>query len=219
MTQFKSNDLTGQRFTRLIALKRIGQDRWGSYIWLCKCDCGKQHTVSAGALRCGNSKSCGCLRGESHGHTTDDNGKLKQTRTYRAWAKAKGRCYNQKDQKYRIYGARGIRMSDEWRASFVAFLRDMGEVPPGLTLDRIKTDGHYEKGNCRWATPLQQANNQRNTRFLTFPDGQVMTVTEAAGTYGVKRETLSEYLRLRGHDRTISHLLGRVGTAAVRKYE
>jgi len=50
-------------------------------------------------------------------------------------------------------------MCDDWKNSFSAFLRDMGRSPKGTSIDRIDVDGHYEAGNCRWATPKEQSNN------------------------------------------------------------
>jgi len=50
-------------------------------------------------------------------------------------------------------------MSDEWK-SFKAFYADMGDRPPGTTLDRIDGEDIYRKGNCRWATPEEQAANK-----------------------------------------------------------
>jgi hypothetical protein len=52
-------------------------------------------------------------------------------------------------------------MCPQWAGSFKVFLADMGERPEGTSLDRIDTNGNYEPGNCRWATPLEQRHNRR----------------------------------------------------------
>lgn len=77
----------------------------------------------------------------------------------------KTRCYNPRATSYPKYGARGIRVCAEWRTNFAAFLRDMGDRPPGTTLDRIDPTGNYEAGNCRWADPkTQNAPGRRRQR-------------------------------------------------------
>ena len=48
-----------------------------------------------------------------------------------------------------------------------------------MTLERINNEGHYEPGNCRWATDAEQRLNKRTSRKLTF-DGKTQTVTEWA---------------------------------------
>jgi hypothetical protein len=77
----------------------------------------------------------------------------------------KTRCYNEKAPKYPNYGGRGIKVCDRWLHSFENFLADMGPKPgPEYSIDRKENDGDYEPGNCRWATPTQQAQNRRERR-------------------------------------------------------
>lgn len=70
------------------------------------------------------------------------------------------RCHNATHDAFKNYGGRGIRVCERW-LTFDNFLDDMGPRPPKLTLDRVNNDGHYERGNCRWATRKQQAANKR----------------------------------------------------------
>jgi hypothetical protein len=152
-------DLTSQRFGRLTVLRFSHTGKWGKAFWACLCDCGRETAVSGEDLKSGNTASCGCFhkthianRTRTHGHTG--------TSIYNRWKEMMGRCYNPKHPRYADYGGRGIRVCERWH-DFTNFLADMGEPPPGLTLDRIDNNKGYEPGNCRWATVQEQNTNQR----------------------------------------------------------
>lgn len=94
----------------------------------------------------------------SHGQANQRDGT--RTSVYTRWADMKQRCLNPNNHAYENYGGRGITVCDRW-VTFENFYADMGDPPPGLSLDRFDNDGNYEPGNCRWATPEEQIANQR----------------------------------------------------------
>jgi hypothetical protein len=60
----KAEDLTGQRFGRLVALEYIRKsNKSPSVYWKCRCDCGNEKLISAKNLKCG-TMSCGCYKKE-----------------------------------------------------------------------------------------------------------------------------------------------------------
>lgn len=85
------------------------------------------------------------------------------TKIYNAWKNLKARCKGYQKKQKKDYKDRGITFCERWK-SFNNFYEDMGEVPEGMSLDRIDNDKGYSKENCRWATGKQQMQNQRPLR-------------------------------------------------------
>ena len=112
----------------------------------------------------------------------------------RIWLGVKARCNNPSYSGYKNYGGRGIKICDRWRV-FANFLEDMGSRPsPAHSIERINNNGHYEPGNCKWATRIEQNRNSRQNVKLTH-NGQTMTAAEWADKLGIKHTTLYERIR------------------------
>lgn len=129
----------------------------------------------------------GCTR---HGHAVGG----RVSPEYKSWASAVERCERPNNKRYAAYGGRGIRMCREWRDSFEAFFAYMGERPSGMSLDRIDVDGHYEPGNCRWATQTYQQRNKRNTKLVTVGN-ESLTCGEWSERTGVPAKAIWRRLK------------------------
>lgn len=163
----QSIDVSGQRFTRLVAVRALKQAGSRRLRWECLCDCGKLAFPTATQLRTGHSKSCGCLSADAARSRVTTHG-LSKSREFNVWQCMIRRCENPKQDDYPRYGGRGISVCPEWRESFVTFLLDMGPRPsPKHSIERMDNNGNYEPGNCRWATNTEQCRNHRRNRLLT----------------------------------------------------
>jgi len=118
-----------------------------------------------------------------------------QQKIARTFASMIERCYNSDSPSYYWYGARGIKICDEWLQDMSAFAADMG-FPPALdySIERIDYNGNYEPSNCRWATAEEQNNNTRRTKLITY-NGKTQSLRDWAKEYNIGGRRLSERLR------------------------
>jgi hypothetical protein len=147
----KKIDLTGSRFGTLIGLQEIE-----SGVWSFKCDCGEICILNKITVRRNSKVNCG-----SDVHSP----RKSHPETYKRWQRMMTRASwpsQEKIHNSKNYFGRGITVCERWK-SFENFLEDMGDCPPGLTIDRIDNDGNYEPGNCRWATYTEQSANKKRS--------------------------------------------------------
>lgn len=127
------------------------------------------------------------------------------SRTHNIWCAMKQRCYYPHGYGYRWYGAKGVTVCDEWKDSYLAFVRDMGHAPMGMTLDRIDNAKGYGPDNCRWASRIEQLVNSsaNQPRAITF-DGRTDTIAGWARHIGITQQAMGTRLRKWPLDRALS---------------
>lgn len=88
---------------------------------------------------------------------------------YNSWQAMKQRCLNPKNPKYVRYGARGIKICDEWLTieGFSSWALNNG-WEEGLTIDRIDNNGNYCPENCRWVSVSENSRKKSTTKLTDF---------------------------------------------------
>lgn len=112
--------------------------------------------------------------------------KYTNKRLGKIWYDIQNRCYNEKCQAYKNYGARGIKVCDEWRNSYSSFENwaYSNGYDNNLTIDRINVNLGYSPNNCRWVTKSQQCNNRANNIFIEY-NGERHSIAEWARIMGM----------------------------------
>lgn len=151
----KNINITGQKFNKLVAVNYVNNEKW-----LFQCDCGKQVIKTTSDVKRGKTVSCSrlCTTGNPSKHPL-----------YQTWDGIKKRCYRENATGYKNYGARGIKMCNEWKESFWNFVKDMGEKPfNACSIERLDNNKDYSKNNCIWASSKQQSENKRNNIYIIY---------------------------------------------------
>ena len=186
-------DLTGQRFGRLIVIKRADNSKDNRAKWLCKCDCGNEKNIVGKSLRKMKTQSCGCLQKEKAKMVNTKHGK-RYTKLNKTWNSMKQRCNNSNCKQYKNYGGRGIKVCEEWVDKENGFMNFynwamQNGFQENLTIDRIDVNGNYEPDNCRWTDMKQQCNNRRDNHNITY-NNETHTIAEWSEILKIKRYTL-----------------------------
>lgn len=165
---------------------------------VCVCKCGNKTTVRNNSLVCSSTRSCGCLHRDAtaakaiHGHNRQHG---KRTSEYNSWACMISRVTNPNNPRWEHYGGRGITVCERWR-DFSVFIADMGEKPEPkfeYSIERENVNGHYDAGNCSWATNAEQQLNRTNNRLLTFY-GKTLTLHEWSAISQISEKSISSRL-------------------------
>lgn len=114
--------------------------------------------------------------------------KLWRTPTYISWEAMRSRCYREGNASFSYYGGRGIKVCERWD-NYHNFLTDMGERPPGHSIDRIDSDKDYTPDNCKWSTIKEQNNNKTINNLIEY-DGRIQTMMQWCEELGLAWTTV-----------------------------
>ena len=197
-------DLIGKRFGRLTVIEFDHYDTSGRSrraIWKCRCDCGNETYVRQNNLKCGTTKSCGCLQKESTRKTKYIHGE-RHTKLYQTWVNMKSRCLNPNVECYERYGGKGITICDDWLVykNFSDWAHQAG-YQDGLTIERIDPAGNYCPENCEWITFAE------NCRRAGQKDcwGKNLETGEYVEFHGIRAFANSRGLSYKAIDRVLHH--------------
>ena len=159
--------------------------------WQCRCVCGNETRVCHYQLVRGKTRSCGCIQ-VKHGETRAWE---KPSPEWQTWTYMRSRCNSPSNAQYPRYGGRGIKVCARWEESYNNFLEDIGRKPtPTHSIERIDVNGNYEPGNCKWATPREQARNRSNNVKLEL-NGVWLCARDWAEKIGVKEGTICKRIK------------------------
>lgn len=126
-----------------------------------------------------------------------------------------GRCYDTSNKAYRWYGAKGVRVCDEWikfPEKFEEWALSNG-YQIGLTIDRIDSNQGYYPENCRWISLKENARYKSTTRFITVGN-KTMSGKQWAAYLQVGPNRINTMIRQKGIEATKRFIQTKLKTIA-----
>lgn len=170
------NNMSGLIIDHLHVDYYVGKLKHKNIVYMCTCKCGNKILRTKDYL---HDKafyhSCGCQNiNNSNRATHGDSRKGQITHLYMIWCSMRYRCDSPNNHAYSKYGAKGIKVCDEWNnkengyENFKDWAYNKADPPyqDGLSIDRIDCDIGYCPENCRWLTHEEQQFNKRHTLYL-----------------------------------------------------
>lgn len=191
----KIKDHTGEVYGKLKVLEFV-ERKDKKTCWKCRCSCGNEVIYPITYLTSGDTKSCGCLKKEMAAKNGRKNSFVKNHRLYTIWIDLRRRCYNKSRKNYQYYGAKGIKVCEEWKDNFKNFQDWAFEngYDDTLTIDRININDDYKPSNCRWATIKEQNNNMSTNHIIEY-NGEKYTLSQLAEKYNLSYSLVKNRIR------------------------
>ena len=183
----------------------VGRNKYSQKIYHVKCTkCGYEKDATYSCIydyfECKHIKENGKYKDSYNYHFCND-------RIRKIFFGIKTRCYNTNDKNYRWYGAKGIKVCDEWLdnpSSFEEWALNNGYADD-LTIDRIDENKDYCPENCRWISNEENARYKSTTRKIDV-DGEIHTGREWTEILGLGTNTINVYIRKYGKDNVIEFI-------------
>lgn len=156
-----------------------------------KCDCGNTKIICTMNVIKLRTRSCGCLNKEKEHYNKLRYGS-KQHKYYTTYYNIKSRCYNEKDQAYKHYGKKGIKLCEKWLNDICEFLEwaDNNELDiEDNSIHRIDPNGDYSEDNCIFISVSENSSLTSATRLFTLW-GHTRSIKDWSEEFNIEPKTV-----------------------------
>lgn len=182
------------------------RDKYNHVLYEATCnECGWKKISSYSGISIEVANKCNHVN--VNGHYINFDMKWSNHRLSKIFNSMKTRCYNESDKSYRWYGAKGIKICDEWLDNpklFEEWALKNG-YQSGLTIDRINEDKDYCPENCRWI-PMEENARYKSTTVVITVNDESHTGREWATRLGLGTNVINTYIREHGLENTMEFI-------------